>query len=78
MLKYFVLKKIKKTLDIWEKVWYNKYRKKKREVVKMIEYTVQHKHCGMTKVIEGNSVWDAFNKYGLDSWLWVVISSEKK
>ena len=43
----------------------------------MMQYTIEHKYCGMTKTIEGYTVWDAFRSFGLNPNLWNVISSEE-
>lgn len=44
----------------------------------MMQYTIQHKHCGMIKVIEGYTIWDAFRSFGINPQLWSVISFEEK
>jgi hypothetical protein len=41
-----------------------------------MKFTVQHNYCGMTKVIEGNNVYDAFKKNNLDIKVWTVIDVE--
>ena len=43
----------------------------------MFTLTVEHKYCGYTKTIEGNSIYDAMRKNGLDIKIWNVISIEK-
>ena len=43
----------------------------------MMKYTIKHRHCGMTKVIEGYTIWDAFRSFGIDPKMWEVISSEE-
>ena len=40
-------------------------------------FTVEHKYCKMTKKIEGENVFDAFKKNGLDFNIWTVINIEK-
>ena len=47
------------------------------KVIKMFTLTVEHKYCGYTKTIEGNSIYDAMRKNGLDIKIWNVISIEK-
>lgn len=43
----------------------------------MFKFTVEHKYCGFTKKIEGNSIADAMRKNGLDINVWSVIEMEK-
>ena len=43
----------------------------------MMRYTIQHKHCGMTKTIEGYTIWDAFRSFNINPSYWEVISSEE-
>ena len=43
----------------------------------MMRYTIQHKHCGMVKNIEGYTIWDAFRSFNINPILWNVISSEE-
>lgn len=40
--------------------------------------TVEHKYCGFTKKVEGENIYDAFKKNGLDLNIWKVIEVEKK
>lgn len=42
----------------------------------MMKLTVEHKYCKITKVIEGNSIIDAYRKNGLDIKIWKVIDIE--
>ena len=42
----------------------------------MMRLTVEHKYCKMTKVIEGNSIIDAYRKNNLDITIWKVIDIE--
>ena len=41
-------------------------------------FTVEHKYCGYTKMIEGENVFDAFKKSNLDFNIWTVVEAEKK
>lgn len=43
----------------------------------MMSFQIEHKHCGFIKTIEGNNVYDAFKKNGLDFNVWIVKSVEK-
>jgi hypothetical protein len=43
----------------------------------MLKITVEHKNCKMTRVIEGETIFDAFKKNGLNFNTWVVIDIEK-
>ena len=43
----------------------------------MLRFTVEHKHCGVRKVIEGYNVFDAFRRNGLDLNIWIVMDTEK-
>lgn len=43
----------------------------------MVRYIIKHKYCGMTKTIEGYTVWDAFRSFGLNPRYWDIINSEK-
>lgn len=38
----------------------------------MYEFGITHNHCGMTTVIYGYNVMDAFKRAGKDSTLWTV------
>ena len=42
----------------------------------MYEYGIHHKHCGMTTVIYGYSVMDAFKRANKDQTIWVVDYAE--
>jgi hypothetical protein len=42
----------------------------------MMRLTVEHKYCKAIKVIEGNSIIDAYRKNGLDIKIWKVIDIE--
>ena len=42
----------------------------------MIRLTVEHKYCKTIKVIEGNSIIDAYRKNGLDIRIWKMIDIE--
>lgn len=41
----------------------------------MFEFTIEHKYCGMRKVITGESVADAFKKNGLDYSVWLIVET---
>ena len=43
----------------------------------MMSFKIEHKYCGFTKTIEGNNVYDAFKKNGLDLNVWTVKNVEK-
>lgn len=43
----------------------------------MFTFEVEHKYCGFTKKIEGDSIADAMRKNGLDIKVWSVISMEE-
>ena len=43
----------------------------------MMRFEIGHKYCGFTKTIEGDNVYDAFKKNGLDLNVWVVKNIEK-
>ena len=43
----------------------------------MKQYIIKHKHCDMTKTIEGYTIWDAFRGFNIDPKMWNVISAEK-
>lgn len=44
----------------------------------MLKVTVEHKNCKMTRVVEGENVYDAFKKNGLDLNTWTVIDIEEE
>ena len=43
----------------------------------MMRFEIAHKYCGYTKTIEGDNVYEAFKKNGLDLNVWVVKNIEK-
>lgn len=44
----------------------------------MLVMVVEHKYCGFTKTIKGESIADAMKKNGLDIKVWSVIELEKE
>lgn len=40
----------------------------------MYKFWIEHKHCGMRKVIKGNDFYSALRKYGLDEKVWGLIT----
>ena len=43
----------------------------------MMRFELEHKYYGFTKTIEGENVYDAFKKNGLDLNVWTVKNVEK-
>ena len=43
----------------------------------MMTFTIKHKYCGMTKIVEGYNVFDAFKKNGLDLEIWEITTQEQ-
>lgn len=43
----------------------------------MKKFTVEHKYCKCTKVIEGVDKYDAFKKSGTELNLWNIIKTEE-
>lgn len=39
----------------------------------MMTYTIKHKHCGMTKTVEGNDLYDAIKKNNIDTKVWDFV-----
>lgn len=43
----------------------------------MLKFTVEHKYCKCTRVIEGINVFEAFKGNKMDITIWNVINVEK-
>lgn len=43
----------------------------------LLEFTVQHKYCGMKKTVRGNNVWNALRNNNLDPTYWIVQEVRK-
>lgn len=43
----------------------------------MYKFTIQHKHCGMVKQVEGFDQWNAYKKNNIDGKMWIVRAIEK-
>lgn len=40
----------------------------------MYKFLLEHKYCGMRKVVKGNNVWQALHNNGLDENVWIVVN----
>jgi hypothetical protein len=47
---------------------------RKKEVIKMYKFLLEHRYCGMRKIVKGNNVWKALHDNGLDEKVWVVVT----
>ena len=43
----------------------------------LLEFTVQHKYCGIKKTVRGNNVWNALRNNNLDPTYWTVQEVRK-
>lgn len=43
----------------------------------MLRFTIEHKYCKYTTIVEGYNVWDALRSAGKDINFWTVLSVEK-
>lgn len=41
-----------------------------------MKFEVEHKYCGYRKIIEGENIFDAFKRNGLDFVFWNIKSAE--
>ena len=44
----------------------------------MFIFTLQHKHCGAIKQVEGYDQWDAYKKNNIDSKVWLIRAIDSK
>lgn len=40
-----------------------------------MKFLVEHRYCGFTKVIEGETIYDAYKKNNLDLDLWICVET---
>ena len=72
-----------KSIDKPQTICYNIFvrlrdnQEKRKEVNKMYTLTVEHKYCGCTRVIQGNSIAEAFANTNTDMNVWIVKNIEK-
>ena len=69
-----VKKIFKKTLDKWRLIVYNVIKIQIREVTKMYKFWIEHKYCGMRKIVKGNSYESALRNNDLDPNVWGLIT----
>jgi hypothetical protein len=43
----------------------------------MLQFTIEHKYCKCTRVIEGQNVFEAFKNNGINLSIWIVTDVEK-
>ena len=73
-IKIFSKKIFKKSIDFFGKSGIINTERNRKEEIKM-KFLVGHRYCGFTKVIEGETIYDAYKKNNLNLDLWICIEA---